>query len=56
MRFSSIQAGQLYMLHITEHCMSGTCRKISVVLNGGLGRSRMSASTKSLFIMPFVVH
>ena len=36
--------------------MGGTCRKISVVLNGGSGRSRMSASTKILFDVPFVVH
>ena len=43
------------MLHITEHSMSGTCRKTSVVLNGGSGRSRMSTFTKILFNMPFRV-
>jgi len=44
------------MLNVKEHSMSGTCRKISMVLNGGLGSSRMSASTEILFIMLFVVH
>ena len=32
--------------------MSGTCRKRSMVLNGGLGSSRMSTSTKLLFNYP----
>ena len=36
--------------------MSGTYGKMSLVLNGGLGSSRMSASTKIRFITPFVVH
>ena len=35
---------------------SGTSGKINLVLNGGSGSSRMSASTKILFITPFVVH
>ena len=42
------------MLNNAEHSMSGTCGKISVVLNGGSERSRMS--TKILSIMAFVVH
>ena len=42
------------MLNNAEHSMSGTCRKISVVLNGGSGGSRMS--TKIFSMMPFVVH
>ena len=41
------------MLNFTEHFMSGTCGKMSLVPNGGLGRSRMSGSTKILFIMLF---
>jgi len=44
------------MLNLTERSMSGTCGKISMVLNGGSGSSRMSASTKILLLMPFVVH
>ena len=38
------------MLNLKEHSMSGTCRKISMVPNGGSGRSRMSASTKILLL------
>ena len=44
------------MLNLTEHSMSGTCGKISMILNGGSGRSRMSGSTKVLFITLFEVH
>ena len=44
------------MLNIMEQSMSGTCGKMSLVLNGGSGRSRMSGLTKILFIQLFVVH
>ena len=44
------------MLNLTEYSMNGTCGKISMVPNGGSGRSRMSGSTKILFITPFVDH
>ena len=41
------------MISLTEHSMNGTCRRMSLVPNGGLGSSRMSASTKMRFIMLF---
>ena len=44
------------MLNVAEHSTSGTCRKMSLVPNGGLGSGRKSGSTKKLFITPFVVH
>ena len=47
--------GTLY----TEHAgilYEWDLQKISIVLNGGLGRSRMSTFAKLLFITPFVVH
>jgi hypothetical protein len=44
------------MLNFTEQSTSGTCRKISMVPNGGSGSSRMSGSTKILFVTLFVVH
>ena len=49
MHFSSIQVGKLCMLNMAEHSTSGTCRKMSLVPNGGSGRSRMSGSTNILY-------
>ena len=54
--FSSIQVGELCTLNIMEQSLSGTCGKMSLVPNGGLGRSRMPASTKILFITPLIDH
>ena len=55
-RFSSIQAGQLYMLNLPERFTSGTCGKMSLVPNGGSGNSRMLCLDKKNFTTPFVVH
>ena len=49
--YAGLQHGTLH-----ANSMSGTYGKMSLVLNGGLGSRRMSASTKIRFITPFVVH
>ena len=37
------------MLNMAEHSTSGSCGKMSLVSNGGSGRSRMSGTTNILY-------